>query len=101
MDIKQERDGDVVVVRLSGRLDSSAAPGAEERLSAVVSGEAPRVAVDMSALTYVSSAGLRVLLVAAKTAQTKGGKVVLISPNPAVREVLEASGFDKFIQIQA
>jgi len=100
MDITQERDGDVVVVRLSGRLDSSAAPGAEERLSAAVSGEAPRVVIDMSALTYVSSAGLRVLLVAAKKVQQRKGKLALGGLAENVRAVFAATGFDSIMAIE-
>lgn len=101
MDMTQERDGDVVVVRLSGRLDSSAAPGAEEALSAVLSGPSPRVAIDMSALTYVSSAGLRVLLVAAKKVQQQEGKLALGGLAENVRAVFAATGFDSIIAIES
>ena len=101
MDITQERDGVVVVVRLSGRLDSSSAPGAEEQLTAAVAGEAPRVAIDMSQLTYVSSAGLRVLLVTAKKIQQQQGKLALGGLADNVREVFAATGFDTIITIAA
>ena len=99
MDITQERDGDVVVVRLAGRLDSSAAPAAEERLLAVVAGAAPSVAIDMSALSYISSAGLRVILVAAKKVQQEKGKLALGGLGANVREVFAATGFDTIITI--
>lgn len=99
MDIAQERDGDVVVVKLSGRLDSSAAPAAEERLSAALSGDAPRMAIDMSALRYISSAGLRVLLVLAKKAQQQQGKIALGGLAANVREVFAATGFDTIFTI--
>jgi anti-anti-sigma factor len=101
MDIAQERDGDVVVVRLSGRLDSNAAPGAEEQLTAAVAGEVPRVAIDMSQLSYISSAGLRVLLVAAKKVQQQKGKLALGGLADNVREVFAATGFDTIITIAA
>lgn len=101
MDIEQQRDGNVVVVRLSGRLDSSAAPGAEEQLTTAVAGDAPRVAIDMSQLTYVSSAGLRVLLVAAKKVQQQKGKLALGGLADNVREVFAATGFDTIITIAA
>lgn len=101
MDITQERDGVVVVVRLSGRLDSSSAPGAEEQLTAAAAGEAPRVAIDMSQLTYVSSAGLRVLLVTAKKIQQQQGKLALGGLADNVREVFAATGFDTIITIAA
>jgi len=99
MDITQERDGDVVVVRLMGRLDSSAAPAAEERLLAAVAGAAPSVAIDMSELSYISSAGLRVILVAAKKVQQEKGKLALGGLGANVREVFAATGFDTIITI--
>ncbi len=101
MDMTHERDGDVVIVRLSGRLDSSAASGVEERLSAMVSGAAPRIAIDMSALTYVSSAGLRVLLVVAKKVQQQSGKLALGGLAENVRAVFAATGFDFIIAIES
>ena len=101
MEISQERDGDVVIVRLSGRLDSSAAPGAEERLSASLTGTPPRVAIDMGQLVYISSAGLRVLLVLAKKVQQEKGKVALGGLAANVREVFTVSGFDTIFPIEA
>ena len=86
MDIKQQRDGDVVIVRLSGRLDSSAALSAEEGLTAALTGAPPRLAIDMSDLAYISSAGLRVLLVLAKKVQQQKGKVALGGLVANVRE---------------
>jgi anti-anti-sigma factor len=100
MDISQEQDGDVVVVRLSGRLDSSAASSAETQLSAAVTGSPPRVAIDMSNLAYVSSAGLRVLLVLAKKVQQQKGKVALGGLSANVREVFTVSGFDTIFPIE-
>jgi anti-sigma B factor antagonist len=101
MEISQERDGDVVIVRLSGRLDSSAAPAAEERLSAALTGTPPRVAIDMGQLVYISSAGLRVLLVLAKKVQQEKGKVALGGLAANVREVFTVSGFDTIFPIEA
>ena len=100
MDISQERDGDVVVVRLTGRLDSGAASAAEEQLSAALVVSPPRVAIDMSGLAYISSAGLRVLLVLAKKVQQQKGKVVLGGLAANVREVFTVSGFDSIFPIE-
>jgi anti-anti-sigma factor len=101
MQVSQERDGEVVVALLSGRLDSSAAPAAEEGLSAALGGVPPRVAIDMTELSYISSAGLRVLLVMAKKVQQQKGKVALFGLVPNVREVFTVSGFDTIFSIAA
>ncbi|HEY7297965.1 MAG TPA: STAS domain-containing protein [Xanthobacteraceae bacterium] len=84
-----------------GRFDAGTAAAHEKSIQDLLAGEVNSLAIDLSELDFLSSAGLRVLLVAAKTAKAKGGKVVLISPKPAVLDVLKASGFDNFIQIQA
>jgi len=99
MDIVHEKDGDVVIFRLSGRLDSNAAASAEADLGAAVAG-APSLAIDLSGLDYISSAGLRVMLVLARKVQQASGKLALFGLQPAVRQVFTVSGFDTIISIQ-
>ena len=101
MDMAQERDGDVVILKLAGRLDSSTAKSAEESFAAVIGGAAPRVAIDLSQLAYISSAGLRVLLLVAKKVKQAGGKVALFGLVANVREVFSISGFDKIFALQS
>ena len=101
MEFAQEQSGDVMIVKLAGRLDSSAAQPAEENLTRALAGGAPHLAIDMSALQYISSAGLRVLLVVAKKVQQAKGKMVLFGLLPNVREVFSVSGFDKIFAIQS
>jgi len=101
MEFAQDKAGDVVIVKLAGRLDSSAAQSAEESFVQVLGGGASRLAVDMSGLEYISSAGLRVLLVVAKKVQQANGKMALFGLLPNVREVFSVSGFDKIFAIQA
>jgi anti-anti-sigma factor len=100
MEISRKRDGEVVVVKLSGRLDSSAAATAEEGLLVALGGVPPRLAIDMTELGYISSAGLRVLLVVAKKVQQQHGKIALFGLNPNVREVFTVSGFDTIFPIE-
>jgi anti-anti-sigma factor len=101
MDISRERDGEVVIVRLAGRLDSSAAAAAEEGLLVALGGVPPRLTLDMTGLSYISSAGLRVLLVVAKKVQQQHGKLALFGLSPNVREVFTVSGFDTIFSIAA
>ena len=54
------------------------------------------IALDLSRCTYVSSAGLRVMLYSYKVAKSKGGKVVLLGVSDEIREVMSMTGFDKF-----
>lgn len=101
MDIVQDRDGEVVIVKLKGRLDSSAAAGAEAGFAAVLAGEPPHLAVDFTELDYISSAGLRVLLILAKRVQQMQGKIALFGLRDNVREVFSVSGFDRIFAIAA
>jgi anti-anti-sigma factor len=101
MEFAQELLGDVVIVKLSGRLDSGTAQPAEESFTGVLGGGALRLAIDMSNLEYISSAGLRVLLVVAKKVQQAKGKVVLFGLVRNVREVFSISGFDRIFAIQS
>jgi anti-anti-sigma factor len=87
--------------KLAGRLDGASSASHEKALQSLLVGDADSIDIDLSELDYVSSAGLRVLLVAAKAAKAKGGKVTLLSPKPSTLEVLKISGFDKIIAIQA
>jgi anti-anti-sigma factor len=100
MEIAQEHQGEVVIVTLTGRLDSSAAQSAESKLGDTIGTGVPHVAIDMSGLDYISSAGLRVLLVLAKKVQQAKGKVALFGLMPNVREVFSVSGFDTIFSIQ-
>ena len=100
MEFAEEPAGDVTIVRLVGRLDSSAAPSAEERFARLLGGRTPHLALDLTGLDYISSAGLRVLLVVAKKVQQAAGRIVLFGLVPNVREVFAVSGFDKIFAIE-
>jgi anti-sigma B factor antagonist len=100
MEFAHESAGDVIVARLAGRLDSSSAPAAEEQLTGLIGGEAPRLAIDLTGLDYISSAGLRVLLLAARKVQQAHGKLALFGLAPHVREVFAISGFDTIFQVR-
>ena len=92
MDIQEQRQGDVMILQPVGRLDSLNCRGFETRLLAALD-ESKTVVVDCAALDYISSAGLRVLLVAAKHNRTSGGRLALAALRENVREVFEISGF--------
>ena len=92
MDIQEQRQGDVMILQPVGRLDSLSCREFETRLLAALD-ESKTVVVDCAVLDYISSAGLRVLLVAAKHNRTSGGRLALAALRENVREVFEISGF--------
>ncbi len=91
--IEERREEVAVVLSVSGRLDGSGAPLLEARVSTVVAAGNARVALDCSRMSYVNSAGLRGLLVSAKTCQQSGGRFVIAALQPSCRSVVDMSGF--------
>jgi anti-anti-sigma factor len=100
MESAHESAGDVTVAKLAGRLDSGSAAAAEENLTKLLGSGAPRLAIDMSNLDYISSAGLRVLLVIARKVQQAQGNLAIFGLRPSVREVFTISGFDSIFVVR-
>ncbi len=85
---------------LAGRLDSNSAGEAEAAISSHLSSTAGPVVLDCARLEYLSSAGLRLLLSAAKTLKTQQRELVIRQPTSTVRRILELSGFDAFLRLE-
>jgi anti-anti-sigma factor len=96
--VQKERNG-VMELSISGRLDAVSAVEADKDFNSVIDAGHENLLVNLGSLDYISSAGLRVLLVVAKRIQQNGGKVVLCSLSPNVREVFEISGFSSIFKI--
>lgn len=98
MEITENSVGGVTIAVMAGRLDGASASDAEAKLLGLLAGGA-KLVVDLAEVAYVSSAGLRVLLMAAKQAKAGGSAFALAAPQPGVMEVLQVSGFDKILTI--
>lgn len=92
MDIAMRKEGDKTVFTLTGRLDTATSPGLQAALLPETEAS-KRVELDFGGVEYVSSAGLRVLLMAEKQAKKSGCELILVQVNPEVMEVLEMTGF--------
>lgn len=98
MDIREQRQDHAVVLSPAGRLDSLSCREFEGCLLRVLD-EGDAVVVDCAAMDYISSAGLRVLLVAAKRARATDKRLVLAALRDNVREVFDISGFSTVFAI--
>ena len=98
MQINTRTSNDTHIVAIAGSLDSTTSPEAQKSLDAVVAG-AKKVILDFSQLDYISSAGLRVLLGAAKQLRASGGKLGMFGLNQSVREVFDISGFSSILPV--
>jgi anti-sigma B factor antagonist len=92
MKVEDHLDQDVAVVALDGSLDSRSAPDVQNRLEQVLR-EQGLVLLDLSRTSYLSSAGLRVLLLLFRQAERDGARIVLAGVPTQVWEVLSATGF--------
>ena len=93
MEIEEHLQDSLVVVTLAGRVDGFSAPELDKRLSEIVERGDIRVLLDCAKMDYISSAGLRVVLVGARKCQQGGGKLAICSLQPTCKSVMEISGF--------
>ena len=101
MNITINEGNDNTVLALEGRLDGNASGLLAQQLNETIDSGQPKVIVDFSQLVYISSAGLRVLLMAAKRVTTENGALVLCAMQDHIREVFEISGFLQILSITA
>ncbi|MCR4818800.1 MAG: STAS domain-containing protein [Fretibacterium sp.] len=99
MKINKTQNGAELTVSLEGQLDTTTAPELESALEGL--GGVTSLVIDITKLDYISSAGLRVLLVAQKNLEKNGGSLTVVGVNEDVKEIFEVTGFDEILNIKA
>jgi anti-sigma B factor antagonist len=99
MNIEQKKQGNVDIVCPEGRLDSMNSISFDKHLSKLIDEGSVLIALDCAKLDYVSSAGLRAILSAAKKAKQAKGKLTLGNPSQQVSEILDIAGFSSILPI--
>ena len=99
MEISIERDGDALIVAASGRVDGSNSQEFQDALDAAIDASCRAVVLSLKQLAYISSSGLRVMLLVARKLQRQDAKFALCSLSDSIREVFEISGFDRIIPV--
>jgi anti-sigma B factor antagonist len=98
MTINTRIDGANVIATVSGEIDGKTAPQVQnELLAALQTGN--RLLVDMNAVSYLSSAGLRMLLLLYRQVAAKKGKVVLVGVSEEIRDTMSMTGFINFFTL--
>ena len=100
IEVAEERNDEVLVLSPIGRLDSGNVRSFESVVMDHVSKGERRVVVDFSRLDFISSAGMRVLLIAAKALKAGEGTLVLCAMKDHIEEVFKISGFSQIIPIK-
>ncbi|MEN6349590.1 MAG: STAS domain-containing protein [Syntrophomonas sp.] len=101
MNIKEAKKDKATVLAIEGRLDSSTSSELEKVFLKIMEAGEKNILVDFAGMDYISSAGLRVLLMAAKKTSKLGGKVVLTALSDNVKEVFDIAGFSSIFTILA
>jgi anti-sigma B factor antagonist len=99
MEIHEEKKGKATVFLLAGRLDSTTSPLVEEKILASIEQGARDVILDFSSLTYISSAGIRVLVHCHKELEKKQGHIFLAAVPKPIENVLYITGFLPYFKV--
>jgi anti-anti-sigma factor len=97
--IDVKKDQKVLIVSVQGRMDTVSAPEFQKRMEDLLDQGETGIVMDFGNLEYVSSAGLRSILVAAKKAKSLGGRVSCCSLQDMVRKVFDVSGFTGLLPV--
>lgn len=100
MEIRITKNEGTVTLSLSGRLDTLTSGKLGEEFEKIFQGEKTNLVLDFGELEYISSAGLRVLLMAQKKINSLNAAMKIINANESVREVFEMTGFSSILSIE-
>lgn len=99
MDINKEQVGDAYVVSPTGRLDGIYSTAFAKEVGELIAGAHPKILIDFAEIDFVTSAGIRAVLLLMKKAKASGAAFALCGVNDQVREVLDATGLESIIPI--
>lgn len=98
MEIKMTKEEDQLTVAVEGRLDTLTSPELEEKIKPELD-SLKKLTFDFAGLEYISSAGLRVLLMAAQAMEDKG-EMIVRNVNSDIMDIFEVTGFVDILKIE-
>lgn len=101
MEFDNKKNGDALVVMVSGRMDAITAPEFDAQCQSWIDASETKIVVDLSGLEYISSAGLRSILSAAKKVKGAQGDLLFSGLSGMVEEVFSVSGFSAMFKLYA
>jgi len=99
MNISESKQGNVTILKVQGKLDAMSSPELDKRLASLVESGTRQIALDLAGLEYVSSAGLRVFLSAAKRLKQAHGKLALANLSAQVQQIFDIAGFESILPV--
>jgi anti-sigma B factor antagonist len=95
----EQLDRRILKINLAGRMDLAGSEEIHEKFAALTAAPRNAVIVDLSQVDFVSSVGIRTLLLNAKALKSRGGRMVLLNPDAKVTQVLAVAGLDRIIGV--
>lgn len=95
----EQNEQGLLVVRISGRIDPLTSPQLEEEFHRILSTGSPRMVVNLTEVTFISSTGLRVFLSALKNVKARRGDLKICGMDPNVEKIFKIAGFVSLFDI--
>ena len=92
MEIQDRKHGDITVVEIHGDIDTNTAPEAQEHILPLL-GSGAKLLLEVTDVGYMSSAGLRVMLLLYRRVASQDGRIVLVGLSDEIRDTMEVTGF--------
>jgi len=99
MNIASQVTSERIIINVEGRIDTTNYGEFESAVNKILENSTPEVVMDCTALSYISSSGLRIFLSIHKKMIGAGGKLILKSLQPSIREIFDISGFSSIFTI--
>jgi anti-anti-sigma factor len=99
MDISEENRGDITIVEVKGRIDTTSAKTFGDTLTGLIKNGRARLIVDLKGIIYISSAGFRALLLAGRDAEEQQGAIALCNVSSEVRRLFDLARFTDLFPI--
>ncbi|MFZ1642197.1 MAG: anti-sigma factor antagonist [Candidatus Contendobacter sp.] len=98
IEVEVSTQGGVTVVTVAGEIDGGSAPGLQARILSLLQQDGSLI-LDLGGVTYMSSAGLRVLLLLYRQAVSRNGRVALAGVAETIKDTMAVTGFLKFFVV--
>ncbi len=103
MKITSQQVADVTLIQVQGRIDHRTATDFEDALRPLLdrclAGEYKKLLMDLGGVDFMTSAGLRVLMIAAKACDKQKGEMAVAALQPGIQEIFKISRFDSFLRV--
>lgn len=100
MDLSISTENGKTRARVTGRLDTTNSEEFEKKMAPLLEGGNPDIEMDCSELEYISSSGLRLFLTLQKSVNARGGKLVILNMQSAIKDIFNMTGFSRIMTIR-